>query len=57
MHWERNNPSKSGINRFSLVFNTFIMSPVIKEINNVAYKPFKENQITQEEALANGVKP
>ena len=33
------------------------MSPVIKEINELSYKPFKENKITQEEALDNGIKP
>jgi len=50
-------PPNQVLTGLALFLTLFIMSPVIKEINNVAYKPFKENQITQEEALANGVKP
>lgn len=35
----------------SLFLSLFIMSPVINEINTEAYQPYKEQKITQEEAL------
>ena len=35
----------------SLFLTLFIMDPVIKEINTEAYEPYKNQQITQEEAL------
>lgn len=50
-------PPNQVLTGLALFLTLFIMSPVIKEINDVSYKPFKENQITQEEALDNGVKP
>ena len=36
----------------SLFLTFFIMSPVIKEINETAYQPYMQEQITQKEALA-----
>lgn len=50
-------PPNQVLTGLALFLTLFIMSPVIKEINDVSYKPFKANQITQEEALDNGIKP
>lgn len=41
----------------SLFLTFFIMTPVLGEINETAYKPFIEESITQEEALKNAEKP
>lgn len=41
----------------SLFLTFFVMSPVIGEINETAYKPYTENTITQQEALKNAEKP
>lgn len=41
----------------SLFLTLFIMDPVIKEINTEAYEPYKNQQITQEEALGAGTGP
>ena len=41
----------------ALFMTLFIMSPVINDINENAYKPYKEGVITQEEALKKSVKP
>lgn len=41
----------------SLFLTFFIMSPVIGEINETAYKPYIEESITQEQALKNAEKP
>lgn len=35
----------------SLFLTLFIMDPVISEINTTAFEPYREEQITQEEAL------
>lgn len=41
----------------ALFLTLFIMQPVILEINDTAYKPFKAGQITQEQALKIAEKP
>jgi len=41
----------------ALFLSFFIMTPVITEINETAYKPYIENQITQQTAFENSIKP
>jgi len=41
----------------AIFLTMFIMTPVINDINEVAYKPFKEGEITQTEALEKGEVP
>lgn len=41
----------------ALFLSLFIMSPVIEEINTTAYTPYKENKISQEEALKKAEEP
>jgi len=41
----------------ALFITFFVMSPVIDEINTNAYQPFVANEITQEQAFTNGMKP
>lgn len=41
----------------ALFLTIFIMQPVYNELNNNAFKPFMENTITQDEAMAAGSKP
>lgn len=41
----------------ALFLSLFIMTPVIGEINDVAYTPYKDGEITQIEALENGMGP
>ncbi len=41
----------------ALALTLFIMSPVISEVNTVAYQPYKEGQITQKEAMDAAVIP
>ncbi|MBE6053324.1 MAG: flagellar type III secretion system pore protein FliP [Clostridium sartagoforme] len=41
----------------ALFLTIFIMQPVYSEINDNAFKPFMNNEITQEEAMAAGSKP
>lgn len=41
----------------SLFLTLFIMNPVITEINETAYTPYKNKQITQEEALSRAEVP
>lgn len=41
----------------ALALTLFIMTPVIQEVNTVAYEPYKEGQITQQEAMDAAVKP
>lgn len=41
----------------ALFLTLFVMSPVISEINTTAYQPFVQNQITQDEAMKNAMKP
>lgn len=41
----------------ALFLSLFIMSPVLGEINTVAYEPFTKGQITQEQAVERGLAP
>ncbi len=41
----------------SLFLTLFIMAPVVTEINDNAYTPYKEEQITQQEAIDKAVVP
>lgn len=41
----------------ALFLTLFIMSPIFKDINENALKPFDAGQITQEEAIETGLKP
>lgn len=41
----------------ALFLTLFVMSPVISDINENAYQPFIQNQITQQEAVENAMKP
>lgn len=41
----------------ALFLSLFIMSPVLDEINNTAYQPYKEEKISQEEALKKAETP
>ena len=41
----------------ALFLTFFVMSPVIDEINTNAYQPYVENEITQEEAFEEAMKP
>lgn len=41
----------------ALFFTIFIMTPVIKEVHKDAYEPYKNQEITFEEAIAKGQKP
>ena len=40
----------------AIFLTLFIMDPVIKQINTEAYTPYKNQEITQEEAIARGVR-
>lgn len=50
-------PPNQVLTGLALFLTLFIMSPVISQINTEAYKPYKEHQITQEEAIKLGSKP
>lgn len=41
----------------SLFLTFFIMSPVLSKINSEAFQPYAESKISQEEAIAKGLKP
>lgn len=41
----------------SLFLSLFIMMPVIKEVNTVAYEPYSRKEITQQEAFSAAMKP
>jgi flagellar biosynthetic protein FliP len=41
----------------SLFLTFFVMSPVFDQVHSEAYKPFSENKISAEQALARGVEP
>ncbi|WDC83959.1 flagellar type III secretion system pore protein FliP [Caloramator sp. mosi_1] len=49
--------TNASYNRFSFVYDFFIMSPVYTKINNDAIKPYVEGKITQDEAINIGSKP
>ncbi len=44
-------PPNMVLTGMALLLTLFIMSPVIEEINTVAYEPYTNQEITQEEAL------
>lgn len=50
-------PSNQILIGLALFLTFFIMSPVFTEINDTAIKPYMEEQITQEEAIENAMKP
>ncbi len=50
-------PSNQIIIGLSLFLSMFIMAPVYNEVHDTAIKPFSENKITQEEALAKASVP
>lgn len=41
----------------ALMLSLFVMTPVLDDINEVAYKPFKDGTITQEVAIERGIRP
>ncbi|MBU3841202.1 MAG: flagellar type III secretion system pore protein FliP [Candidatus Ruminococcus intestinipullorum] len=41
----------------SLVLTLFIMTPVIDQVNEISYQPYKEGVITREDALRNAERP
>lgn len=41
----------------ALFLSLFIMAPVLNQINDAAYQPFKAGTITQEQAIDNAIKP
>jgi flagellar biosynthetic protein FliP len=50
-------PPNQVLTGLALFLTLFIMTPVIKQINTDAYKPYKEHKITQEVAIKNASKP
>lgn len=50
-------PPNMVLTGIALFLTLFIMNPVIQDINKDAYEPYKEGQITQEEALNRAVEP
>jgi flagellar biosynthetic protein FliP len=50
-------PSNQIILALSMFLTFFIMTPVWQQINNEAYKPWKAQQISQEQAMERAVKP
>jgi len=50
-------PSNQVMIGLSLFLTFFVMTPVITEINDTAYKPYINNEITQNEALDLSIKP
>ena len=50
-------PPNQVIIGLALFLTFFVMTPVISEVNTTAYKPYIEEQITQEVAFANAQKP
>ena len=50
-------PPNSVLIGIALFLTMFIMSPVVDEITQTAYVPYRNEQITQTEALARGVVP
>ncbi|NLG52795.1 MAG: flagellar type III secretion system pore protein FliP [Clostridiales bacterium] len=41
----------------ALFLTLFVMTPVIEDIGETAYKPYMENKITQQQAFDNAIKP
>ena len=52
-----NTPPNQVIIGLALFLTMFIMSPVFSKVNDTALKPLAKNEITQEEAIENGLKP
>ncbi len=50
-------PPSQVIISLALILTFFVMTPTITEINEKAFQPYTQNKITQQEALARGVKP
>ena len=50
-------PPNSVLIGLALFLTLFIMSPVVTQITETAYVPYRNEQITQEEALARGIVP
>lgn len=50
-------PSNQVLIGLALFLTLFIMNPVIKDINENAYKPYVAGQIEQKEAISNAMKP
>ncbi|SHJ05937.1 flagellar type III secretion system pore protein FliP [Lutispora thermophila] len=50
-------PSNQVLIGLALFLTFYIMSPVFTEINDTAIKPYMEEQISQEEAIENAMKP
>ena len=50
-------PPNQVIIGLALFLTFFVMTPVISEVNTTAYKPYIEEQITQEQAFATAQKP
>lgn len=50
-------PANQIIIGLSLFLTFFIMQPVLTEINNKSFQPFLADQITQEQAIENAMKP
>lgn len=50
-------PPNSVLIGLALFLTLFIMSPVVTQITETAYVPYRNEEITQEEALARGIVP
>ncbi len=53
----QNTPPNMVITGLSLILTVFIMAPVFSEINETAYQPYVNEEITMEEALTRSVVP
>ncbi len=52
-----NLPPSQVIVGLALILTFFVMSPTLSKINETAYQPYIKNQITQQAALDNAIKP
>ena len=50
-------PPSQVIIGLALILTFFVMSPTLSKINETAYQPYVKNQITQQAALDNAIKP
>lgn len=50
-------PPSQVIIGLSLILTFFVMSPTLTKINDTAYQPYLKNQITQQVAIDNSIKP
>lgn len=53
----QNLPPSQVIVGLALILTFFVMSPTLSQINETAYQPYIKNQITQQAALDNAIKP